>query len=353
MLTKSEFLARQAAIADEMGLTDEVTEPAVLQEVQTVERFTLPDIAFPVLADDTVHVDTMRTWSPSDTATTEWGPKDIGSGGTLAVFGYDDDRPVDNYPIHDIQVDACSLVWKSKNCTNLTFERINIDLVKPHTEHRGICKLTGLTGHTVIKNVKAIGDLTEVKTSTPQAFICFWGKARFDADGNPTGMDENLVNITQAGGTVEIDGFHFENMLAVADYANTDGISMERTWSGTIRNGLVRNVSDACLDLKGDVAVDRVTVDGGRNGLKAWSDQTHGSMIFGEFRHAAIMIPQGNTITFEGDVWFDGSCPVLGGNRACHLIFTGSVQSEAAKWFAPDCAAGSTITLPDGTVLTN
>lgn len=92
-------------------------------------------------------------------------------------------------------------------------------------------------------------------------------------------------------GTFTIERFDFRDLWMAPgnNYRNVDGISTERGYSGTIRDGRVVNASDACLDIKGDVTVDNVYLDNCREGLKLWTSQRHGLIEMGTHRFVAII----------------------------------------------------------------
>jgi hypothetical protein len=317
--------------------------------------FALPLLAAPQVSGP---AEDWSTWEASASAT-EFGPKRIASGGTLTKMGYGGAAP-NGMHLHDIDADRAALVTRAAHMQNATFERIKIREGRYGSSGVGIATLWGLVGHLTVKDVAYYGPSEPMQTNDILAFIALKGKPRYDANGNPTGNTEANIDIENGGGTFDIDGFDFHNLpITDTSYPNTDGISTERVYSGTIRNGTILNVMDACLDLKGDVRADNVSLSVARNGIKAWQDQHHGTVEFGTFRHACVFVGKwtgdhSRTITFDYADLTDPTTAFLGGDgEACHAVLRAGRWLDDQKWFAGDCPKGSTVTLPDGTVLRN
>lgn len=338
-----------AAICDALDIPEAGAAPTPTRGIQPV------NIAPPVTTGEPAD---WPTWEASATATM-FGPKRIANGGTLTKMGYGSDAPI-GMALHDIDADRASLVTRAAHMKNATFERIRIREGRYGSSGVGIATLWGLIGHLTIKDVSYTGPVEPMATNDILAFIALKGKPRFDADGNPTGNTEANIDIENGGGTFDINGFEFSN-LAITDtsYPNTDGISTERVYSGSIRNGSIVNVMDACLDLKGDVRADNVYLSQARNGIKAWQDQRHGTIGFGTFRHSCVFVGKWTgesqrIITFDYVELDDPTTGFLGGDgAACHAVIHGGTWSADQKWFAGDCPKGSTVTLPDGTIARN
>ena len=352
--------ALATAICDAMGLPSTVEPAPEPTPAPTSEfgPFTPPTIALPRL-DDVMEVDvTWSTQKPSETFT-GFGPRHIQNAGTLFELGYSK-SPAHGAGFQDVQVDAGALLVKAAHCKDMRMERVNFDFGKQHVNHRGICRLYGLIGHTVIKDVRWIGDPAVGDTNSIMAMILLGGKPRYLPDGSDAGNTEENIDVEYGGGTFEIDGFDLQNSLINdPSYPNTDGISIERVFSGTISNGRCVNVMDACFDLKGDIRAHNIYASQARNGIKFWQNQHHGSVMLGTFRHACIMAGKymwdsDRKITFDYLVLEDPFTPLLGSDSyAAHVVINAGEWSPEQIWFANDCASGSTVTLPDGTVLSN
>lgn len=139
----------------------------------------------------------------------------------------------------------------------------------------GIANVSNGIGKAVFRDLTWIGDPASPAVNSDDAWAAIALK----------GKDANDV------GTFEISNFDFQNLYMApgSHYRNVDGISTEAGYSGTISNGRVLNASDACLDIKGDVRVDNVSVAGCREGLKIWRSQKHGLIQLGTNSFAGII----------------------------------------------------------------
>lgn len=188
------------------------------------------------------------------------------------------------FVMSDIVAKSYGPLMRGTNVPGLQVMRISaIGARADATLGLGLVNVSDGIGHAVFHDLVWIGDTASPAINSDDA----WGAITLK------GKDANDV------GTFEIRNFDFQNLIMASGkyYANVDGISTEKGYSGTIADGRVINASDACLDIKGDVHVDNVYLSGCREGLKIWSSQNHGLVQLGTNRFVGIIGKGSETAT--------------------------------------------------------
>lgn len=188
---------------------------------------------------------------------------------------------VSNLTMNDIQSRDYGPLMRGRSLDYLTAERLAAARARANSTYgMGLINTTSGFITAVMKDLVFTGDTDYPAPNTADAWAAIALK----------GKDSS------ATGSFTIDRFDFRDlwMKSGSNYQNVDGISTERGYSGTIRNGRVVNASDACLDIKGDVTVDNVYLDNCREGIKLWSSQEHGLVEMGTHRFVAIIAKGGS-----------------------------------------------------------
>lgn len=213
--------------------------------------------------------------------------------GTILVRADD----VSNLMMSDIVARDFGPIMRGRSLDYITVDRIAISMGKADATYGlGIVNTSGGFLTAVMQDLVFAGDTTSPAPNAKDAWAAIALKGKKSADT----------------GTFTIDRFDFRDlwMAAGSNYQNVDGISTERGYNGTIRNGRVANASDACLDIKGDVTVDNVYLENCREGIKLWSSQSHGLIEMGTHRFVAIIAKGGannasavyiETLVLKGD----------------------------------------------------
>jgi len=146
----------------------------------------------------------------------------------------------------------------------------------------GFLRATDTIGKLRAHNLTFRGEREITNANDAFAAICLWGK-----DGD-TCTDW------------EISRFDFRNVIMAAgnNYANADGISVERGHDlGLIEHGVIKNVSDAGIDCKGEnCRINQVDIEGARQSLKLWdASDKHGRIISRSPRFAHIIAKPGGS----------------------------------------------------------
>ncbi len=180
---------------------------------------------------------------------------------------------ISGYVVEDVDARNFGLVVKLFNMPQLRVSRVKVT--------------DGASSGSSIYGI-GIGHFTSYMTNVTFQDLIYRG----DPDKPTRNIDDAWAAIALRGrgaddiGRFSIDRFDFQDLFMEAGtyFQNVDGISTERGYSGTITNGRIRNASDACLDLKGDVSVNNVYVEGCYSGMKLWDDQDHGLVEIGPNR---------------------------------------------------------------------
>lgn len=229
--------------------------------------FTMPAIAAPQVTAACKTVPTLRM-----TATTPGLSKVCAVDGTILVNGKD----ASGFAMADVKAERYGPLMRGSNVPGLQVQRVSdTDARADAALGLGLVNVSNGIGKATFHDLVWIGskDHPAINSDDAWAAIALKGK---DADDV---------------GTFEINNFDFQNLFMDSGsyYQNVDGISTEGGYSGTITNGRVVNASDACLDIKGDVRVDNVYLSGCRQGIKAWTDQSHGLIELGTNRFVGII----------------------------------------------------------------
>jgi len=230
--------------------------------------FTMPSIAAPQVSSAACKAaSTLRM-----TATTPGISKLCVVDGNILVNGKD----ASGFVMRDIKSQRYGPLMRGSNVQDLQVQRVSDTEARADaTLGLGLVNVSNGIGKASFHDLVWIGDKAHPAINSDDAWAAIALKGK-DADDV---------------GTFEINNFDFQNLFMNSGsyYQNVDGISTEGGYSGTITNGRVINASDACLDIKGNVRADNVYLSGCRQGIKAWTNQSHGLIELGTNRFVGII----------------------------------------------------------------
>jgi hypothetical protein len=252
----------------ENALSGVVAAPMTAATATTAATsFRMPSIAQPQAGSACKAVATLRM-----TATTPGISNICAVDGKILVNGKD----ASGFVMADVKAQRYGPLMRGGNVPNLQVQRVSdTDARADATLGLGLVNVSNGIGKAVFHDLVWIGSQAHQAINSDDAWAAIALKGK-DADDV---------------GTFEINNFDFQNlfMASGSHYQNVDGISTEGGYSGTITNGRVMNASDACLDIKGDVRVDNVYLSGCRQGMKTWTNQSHGLIELGTNRFVGII----------------------------------------------------------------
>ncbi|WP_334183515.1 hypothetical protein [Novosphingobium sp.] len=259
------------------SLSSVVAAPMTMASATTAATtFRMPSIAAPQVGSAACKaVPTIRL-----TSSTPGVSKLCIADGKILVNGKD----ASDFVMQDVKSQRYGPLMRGENVPNIHVQRVSDTQARADaTLGLGLVNVSNGIGKAVFRDLVWIGDKDHPAINSDDA----WGAITLK------GKDANDV------GTFEISNFDFQNLFMApgSHYLNVDGISTEAGYSGTISNGRVLNASDACLDIKGDVRVDNVYLAGCRQGIKAWTSQSHGLVELGTNRFVGIIGKGSKTAT--------------------------------------------------------
>ncbi|WP_133084665.1 hypothetical protein [Novosphingobium sp. TCA1] len=250
------------------SLSSVVAAPATMATATTAATtFKMPSIATPQVSAACKTGTTIRL-----TATTPSVTKLCVVDGKILINGKD----ASGFVVQDVKSQRYGPLMRGTNVPNLQVQRVSdTDARADATLGLGLVNVSNGIGKAVFRDLVWIGSKAHPAINSDDAWAAIALKGK-DADDV---------------GTFEIKNFDFQNLFMDSGsyYQNVDGISTEGGYSGTISNGRVMNASDACLDIKGNVRVDNVYLSGCRQGIKAWTNQSHGLVELGTNRFVGIL----------------------------------------------------------------
>ncbi|TCM37330.1 hypothetical protein EDF59_11138 [Novosphingobium sp. ST904] len=239
------------------------------QASSTATAFRMPAITAPQLSSGT---------SCKAMTTLRLGPTSASLKKVCAVDGkiLVNGKNATGFAMEDVKSLRYGPLLRGENVPNIQVQRVSETAARADSVlGLGLVNVSNGIGKAVFRDLVWIGDKNYPSINSDDAWAAIALK----------GKDANDI------GSFAISNFDFQNLFMKSGsyYQNVDGISTEAGYSGTISNGRVLNASDACLDIKGKVRVDNVYLAGCRQGIKAWTDQSHGLVELGTNRFVGII----------------------------------------------------------------
>jgi hypothetical protein len=259
-------------------------------------------------------------------------------------------KSVDGLRLHDIELDRSGFLLNCPaagiDCTNARIQRIRSLNARMFPElGTGVVSIRGDLSGLVVEDIEFVGDGVPYRgEGKVYGIVQLKGKLAGD---RANGFSVRRVR----GGGLWIEG---------AAYPNTDGISTEAGHTnGRIEDCDLWDFSDAGIDLKGDGnRLDRVRVRNARQSVKLWGNGSHGRIESIDPRFAHVLIAGGEApkrmsigyLAAHGDP----RKPLVRFERGVsHVKLSAvSIATDQKLISAAGEARGSTLTMPDGRVLT-